>query len=210
MQSVGMRDVFASYVPALKRILGDKLFVLVLLLRALNTVQLMLRTTFLAVLITGRLGFPAEAVAVFQSVSAAVMLVTLLFAAPLLSRVTRYWPVTAGVLFHTAATAVLLVSPPSQSYLLLAAAAVLTAMGTSVTTPRIEALVANTIVNEERSVANAFMMVIILALTTPFGTIGGLLADIDPRLPFLLTLGIFLLCLLLLYMAHRIERKRKA
>jgi MFS family permease len=208
MKAVRMRDVFASYVPVLKRMLSDRLFVTVLSLRALNFVQMMIRTTFLAVLITGRLGFPAEAMAVFHTVSAAVMLLLLLCIAPMLSRVTRYWPLSMGIGFHAAAVAVLLLSPPRPHYALLVAAAVFAALGTSVTTPRIEALTANTIINEERSTANAVMAVITLILTTPFGYISGLLAEIDVRLPFVLILAVFLICLLLLYGADRMNKRR--
>ena len=102
-----------------------------------------------------------------------------------------------------------MLSPPySQDYFLLVVAAVFIALGTSIATPRIEALLANTIVNEERSVSNAIMAVIVLIMTTPFGYIGGILAGIDPRLPFLMTLAIFLLCLLLLKVAAAVEARR--
>lgn len=198
MKGVKMRDVFMSYIPILKRILSERLLVIALLLRSLNFIQLTIRTTFLAVLVTEGLGFPAEVMAVFHIITAVVMLVVLLFVSPALSRITGRWPISMGIVFHVTATGVLLLSPPTQNYFLLVIAAILIALGTSIATPRIEALLANTIVNEERSVSNAVMAVIMLMLTTPFGYISGVLAGIDARLPFLLTLGIFLLCLLLL------------
>jgi len=207
MKGVGIRDVFKSYVPALKRILRERLLIIALLLRALNFIQLTIRTTFLAVLVTERLRFPAEAMAVVHIVTAVVMLIILLFIAPLLMQNTRRRPIAAGIWFHMAATAALLLSPPTRNYPLLVLGAVLIALGTSIATPRIEALVANTIANEDRSVANAFMAVIVLALSTPFGYIGGVLSGIDARLPFLLILAIFLLCLLLLRIATLIEKK---
>ena len=198
MKGVGMRDVFISYIPTLKRILKERLLVIALLLRSLNFIQLTIRTTFLAILVTEGLRFPAEAMAVFHVITAVIMLITLLLVSPVLSRFTGQWPVTMGIFFHIAATAILLLSPPTQNFALLAASAVFIALGTSIATPRIEALLANTIVNEERSVSNAVMAVFVLVLATPFGYIGGVLAGIDARLPFLLTLSIFFVCLLLL------------
>jgi len=206
MKGVRLRDVFVLYVPALKRIAGNRMLIVALLLRALNFIQQTIRTTFLAVLVTESLGFPAEAMALFHVVSAVVMLLTLMFITPVLSRVTRRWPVSMGILFHLASILVLLLSPPASNYPLLILSAVFIALGTSITTPRIEALAANAIVNEDRSLANAIIAVIILALTTPFGYIGGVLSEIDSRLPFLLTFVIFLCCLLLLYIASRFER----
>ena len=82
MKDVKMRDVFISYIPILKRILSDKLMVIALFLRSLNFIQLTIRTTFLAILVTEGLGFPAEAMAVFHTITAIVMLITLLLISP--------------------------------------------------------------------------------------------------------------------------------
>ena len=207
IKGVRMRDVFISYIPTLKRILKERLLVIALLLRALNFIQLTIRTTFLAVLVTESLNFPAEAMAIFHTITAIVMLLGLLLITPMLSHITKNWPITLGIWFHILALAVLLLSPPSQNFPLLVIGATLIALGTSIATPRIEALLANTIVNEERSVANAVMAVIVLALSTPFGFIGGILSGMDARLPFLLTLAIFIVCLVLLRIAAMYEKK---
>ena len=178
-----------------------------LLLQALNLIQFTVRTTFLAVLVTEKLNFPVETMAVFHIINAVIMLLTLILIAPLLSHITRRWPIVMGVWFHIAAMALLLFSPPTRNYPLLIAGSVFIALGTSIATPRIEALVANTIINDDRSVANAVMAVIVLALSTPFGYIGGLLSDIDARLPFVLIMAILTLCLFLLRLTAALERK---
>jgi len=210
MKGVSIWDVFRGYIPVLKRIAKDRLLIITLFLRALNFAQLTIRQTFLAVLVTLRWDFPSEVMAVFHGLNAVVMLLVLLFITPLLSQFTSRWPISLGIWFHLAATAVLLLSPPWQSYPLLILSAILIALGTIIATPRIDALAANTIVNEERSVANAIMAVFILLLTTPFGYIGGVLSEIDVRLPFVLTLMIFLICLLLLRIATLSEKRRQA
>jgi MFS family permease len=201
MKGVGIGSVFKAYSPVLKRIVKDKLLIIALFLRALNFVQLTIRQTFLAVLVTQRLMFPAEAIAVFHTLNAVIMLLVLLLITPVLAQFTRNWPISLGIGFHVAATAVLLLSPPTQNYPLLIVSAILIALGTGIATPRIDTLVANTINNDERSVANAIMAVFILILTAPFGYIGGILSEIDPRLPFVMTLVIFLVCLFMLYIA---------
>ena len=206
MHGVSLWAVFKTYVPALKRIVGDRLLIITLLIRSLNFIQLTIRSTFLAVLITERLGFPAEVIALFHTVIAITMLAVLLLVTPMLSRITRRWPISMGLWLHIGATAVLLLSPTGQNYPLLILCAILIALGTSVATPRIDSLVANTIRNEDRSVVNALTSVILLLLSTPFGYIGGVLSGIDPRLPFLLTGTIFLICLLLLRVATLYEK----
>lgn len=208
VKGVGILNTLKTYRAPLKRIVDDRLLLIILLMRALNFIQLTVRNTFLAVLVTERLHFPAEMMAVFHILTAAVMLFVILLITPLLSRVTRRWPITLGICFHLIATAVLLLAPPAQNYTLLIISAVFIALGTAITTPRIDALAANTIKNEERSVVNAVVAVILLLLSTPFGFIGGVLSEIDARLPFLLTFTLFLVCLLLLGLATRIEKNR--
>ena len=208
MKGVSVWDVFRSYMPALKRLLKDRLLLLALFIRSLNFIQLTIRTAFIAVLVTERLGFPAEVMAVFQLITAVVMLITLLFISPALARHTGRWPISLGLWFHIGATAVLLLSPPSQNYPLLILSAVLTAFGTSVATPRIDTLFANIIVNEDRSVVNALTSVILLLISTPFGYIGGALSGIDARLPFIFTGALFLICLLLLRVTTNMEKRR--
>ncbi|MCL2421888.1 MAG: MFS transporter [Defluviitaleaceae bacterium] len=203
VKGVSISSVFKTYIPVLKRIAKDRMLIIALFLRALNLVQLTIRNTFLAVLVTQRLMFPAEAMAVFHTLNAIVMLLVLLLVTPALAKFTRNWPISLGICFHVAATVVLLLSPPTHNYPLLIVSAILIALGTGIATPRIDALVANTIVNEERSVANAIMAVFILMLTAPFGYIGGVLSEIDVRLPFLMTLGVFMVCLGMLYVVRR-------
>jgi len=202
MKGVNIGSVFRSYVPVFRRILGDRLLIVALFLRSLNFVQFTIRQTFLAVLVTQRLMFPAEAIALFHTLNAIVMLMVLLFITPMLARFTRNWPISLGIGFHVAATGVLLLTP-ALNYPLLILSAIFIALGTGIATPRIDTLVANTIHNEERSVANAIMMVFILSLTAPFGYIGGVLSEIDIRLPFIMTLGIFIVCLFMVYVAKQ-------
>ena len=207
MKSVGILDVFKSYAPALKRIFKDRLLSVILLIRSLNFIQLTIRTTFIAVLITESFGFPAEAMAVYQIVTAIIMMITLFFITPALSRYTARWPISLGIWFHIAATFVLLLSPPGRNYTLLILSSVLIALGTSVATPRIDTLFANVIPNEDRSIVNALTSVILLLISTPFGYIGGVLSDLDARLPFLLTGVMFLICLFLLRVATFMEKR---
>ena len=209
MRNQSLRSVFIAYIPTLKRIFKDRLLVIALMLRSLNFIQLTIRNTFLAVLVTERLGFAAGNMAVFHIFGAIMTLITLTLVTPMLAQYTRRWPISLGIYFHIAALAVFLLSPPTSNHPLLILGAILIALGTGIATPRIDALAANSIINEDRSIVNAIVSVIILLLSTPFGYIGGVLSGIDARLPFLLTLIIFLVCLILLHMANTFEKQRE-
>ena len=207
-KGVSLLGVCKSYLPVFKRMFGNKLFVITLIVRTLSNIQFTIRSTFLAVLVTERLGFPAESMSVFYTFNSIIMLIALLFITPILAQFTRRWPISLGIWCHLSATVVLLLSPPTQNIGLLITAAILIALGVSISGPRIDSLVANIISNEDRSVVNAATGVILLLLTTPSGFIGGVLAEIDIRLPFVLNLALFLINLLTLHIADRMERVR--
>jgi MFS family permease len=207
MKGLGFIDVLKSYVPVMKRVIANRLLVITLVIRALNFIQFTVRGTFLALLVRERLGFPAEAMAVFNTLNSVVMLLVLLFASPYLARFTRRWPLMLGTCFHIAASFVLLLSPPTQNYFLLAAAAILIALGSSIIAPRMDTLVANTIENEDRSVVNAVIDIILLMLSVPFGFFGGVLSEIDPRLPFLMILILYLISFTMLHISNNMEKK---
>jgi len=208
MKGVGTMSILASYIPVLKRMVRDKPLVIALLLRSLNFIQFTVRNTFLAVLVTERMGFRAEIMAVFYTLNAVVTLIALLFITPFLSRFTIRLPIFAGILIHIAATAALLLSPSAPNLPVLIFIAMCIALGTSVAAPRIDTLAANSVSNEDRAAFNAVMSVIMLLLSTPFGFIGGILSGIDPRLPFLLTLSVFLISLLLLRVSVKLEHNK--
>ena len=209
MEGVRFKDVLKGYIVMLKRIFSDHLLIIAVVLRALNFIQLTVKNTFLAVLVTERLGFPTETMAVFHTLSSIVMLVVLLFITPILSKVTKRWPITLGVFFHIVATMILLLAPESPNLILLIAVALLIALGSAIATPRIDSQAANTISNEERSVANALISIVLLLVSAPFGYIGGILSDIDSRLPFALTFVLLLLILLLIAIAKKIDKKKQ-
>ena len=208
LKGISVWDSFSTYLPVLKRIAKDRVLIIFLFLRSLNFSQLTVRQTFLAVLVTQRLGFPDETVALFHFLNAIVMLLVLILVTPILAQYTSRWPISIGIYFHITATGILLLMPPTHNMPLLIISAILIALGTAIATPRIDALVANTIINEERSVANAIMSVFLLLVTVPFAYLGGMLSEIDVRLPFLMILVIFTVCLLILHVATIVERKK--
>ncbi|MCL1829921.1 MAG: MFS transporter [Oscillospiraceae bacterium] len=207
MKQVKVWQVFSAYIPAFKRIINNKLLVLILLLRSLNHIQLTIRNTYLAVLVTEHLGFTPGSMSLFYTVNSVVVLFVLLFISPLLAKITGRWPVIIGIVMHIASTVILLVSPQTQNYYLLILSAILIAAGTGITTPYIDAFAANTISDEDRAASNSVMSMAMMLLSTPFGYIGGVLSELDARAPFLLTFAIFILCLVLLYFIIRREKR---
>ena len=207
MKDVKIWQIFKAYIPIFKRIIKNKLLILILFIRVFNNIQLSIRNTYLAVLVTERLGFKPGSMALFYTLNSVVILFVLLFVTPILSKITKMWPIALGIGIHIAATILLLVSPPTENYVLLVLAAILIALGTGLTTPYVDALAANAVKDDDRAASNSVMAMVIMLFSTPFGYIGGLLANLDPRAPFLMTLVFFVLCLFLLGAIVKKQRK---
>lgn len=84
---------------------------------------------------------------------------------------------------------------------MLSLSTVIAAIGTMMTYPYLETAVANAIDDENRAKIFALLQVLILIVISPSGIIGGWAYGIDPRIPFLLVAGAFVISipLMLLY-----------
>ena len=102
----------------------------------------------------------------------------------------------------------LLVVCPARSFALVIASTVLTAAGSAVIFPYSDTLVSNTVEENDRSKAMAIFYVLLFAISSPFGYIGGVLFGASSRLPFLLA-GVMLIGGLVLCLAlPRLQKKR--
>ena len=197
MKDVRITQIYKAYIPTFKRIIKNRMLVLVLFLRVLNQIQLTIRNTYLAILVTERMGFAAGNMSIFFTVNSIVILLVILFVSPVISKSKSRRPIVLGISVHISATIILLISPETHNYLLLVLGAVLVAFGTALTTPYIDSLAANTIVDEDRAASNSVISMAMMLFTIPFGYIGGILSDFDPRTPFVLTFVVFILCLVI-------------
>ena len=209
MKDVKVWQIFKAYLPIFKRVLKSKLLVYILLLRSLNFIQYTIRNTYLAVLVTERWGFKAGTMSIFHTLNAVVILLVLVFISPILMRAKKRWPLLLGICVHISAILMLLLTPPRENIVLLVLSGILIPLGVGLTTPYIDTLAANAMVEEDRAASNSVAAMTIMLLSSPFGYIGGVLSGIDPRAPFLMTLCIFITCLFLLSRIVKIEKESK-
>jgi len=148
--------------------------------------------------------------ALIQTITATVTLLVLLFVTPYLSRSSNNKPFYFGIITHIVSTILLLIIPSEPNYPLIIGSTILTAIASGIITPRVDALASNILSNEDRTLGNAIMSGILLLISTPFGYISGILSEINLKLPFLLMLIIFILCLILMMVAGRIIKKDPA
>ena len=194
-RGLGLKVILDEYRRIAIGLLREPRLLLVFLISLLGNVRMMLRQTFLSILLTNGLEFSAKGIAVFPALHSAVMLLIFVFFMPRLSRSDPKRPIIGGLLLSAMGYLILILAS-GPSYPLILASTVLTAAGTALVSPFVRSLLANSIKDEDRAKVLSILNVLLLASTVPFGYIGGTLSAISERLPFLLiiaTLGFSLL-----------------
>jgi len=200
-----LSDTFADYARVGGRLLRSPLTLVAFLVSTLVTIQGVLRNTFFAILLTRGLSFPDASIAVFPAIGAVVTLAVYLLALPSLARRGTAPPLILGLGLSTAGGLLLVLCPPG-SMLLVTASTVLSAAGGAIVVPYSDTLVANTVAEADRAKSLSIFYVLLFALSSPFGYVGGALFEISDRLPFALATVVLVAAAALAASIPRLER----
>ncbi len=166
----------------------------------------MVNGAFWGILVTERLQIPQEHIAVFPFVKSTIMLLFFFFVMPRIAGMNFQRPMLTGFSLFVISQ-LILISSPEKSYLFLIISMILEACSLALIQPFTDSLVVTTVDPQERARIMSILYVIMITLTSPFGWLAGLSAELDQRLPFLLNIGLFLLGAALVYQAGRSARK---
>jgi MFS family permease len=187
-----LRESLGDYGRVFRELLRSPYVLIAFLLHVLNQIQLVIQRTFVGILLTRGLGFSESVVGVFPAIHSVVMLTVFVFVMPAVSRLNVTRAVRLGFAGSIAGFLVFVLSP-SAHFVAAIAATVLTAFGMAVVFPTVESLLTNAIVDVDRAKVMAILNVFLFGVSAPFGYLGGLLAEQNARLPFVLVLGLLAL-----------------
>jgi hypothetical protein len=162
--------------------------------------------TFWSIVVTEKLGIPAEHLAIYPFAKSALMLVLFFVLVPHLNLKRFRNPMLLGFTGLLIST-LILVTMPAGNYFLLLMSVLIEAFSLAMFRPLMDSLVIVSIAPEERARINAIMAVVVILLTSPFGWIAGQLSEINRLFPFLLNMGFFLLGKGLVWLAWRLQRR---
>lgn len=165
-------------------------------------------STFWAILVTEKLRIPAEHIAVFPFAKSVVMLLFFFLVIPRVRNMHFRNPMLIGLAGYAVANLVL-INIPAQNYALLLLSVLIETCSFAVAGTQIDRMLVVTVNAQERARILAILLVIQVAVTSPFGWIGGLLSTVDRNLPFMMNIGFFALGALLVVLASHHTRKRK-
>lgn len=163
--------------------------------------------SFWSVIVTKKMFFPDEAISQFQFVRAVVMILFFFVIMPRLSKLNFKFPMMGGFLLFIVSQ-FLLINVPEKNYWLLGVSVFLEACSLATVGPLIERMTVLTIDAKERARILSILYVGIIVFTAPFGSLAGNLSTINKDLPFVLTMGLFVLGALLAYLAGRTAEKQ--
>lgn len=163
-------------------------------------------TNFFALYITLDVGIPEKFVALFPIGRAVIMLLFMFILQPLTNRLHYRSVFLAGFGIYLASHVFLLLSRPDNQ-LLVIAYTLLEAVAFALVVPRRDALGAVFYDKEDRARVMSLIYVIMIAVSSPFGSILGYLSALDRRLPFALNMLLFLILAVVVATSKVLERQ---
>ena len=187
------KDIFhlaGGYGGVLKIIAHSRGTVFSLVITALVGAVGMINTTFWQVIVSKKLLVPDPLLPLFPVLKSVVAIVFLFLVVPRLTKGLLKLPLLVGFACYFAGQALLVLTPAegAAKYVLLCVSLIFDGFGFGTLAMLAESLVALHVNAAERARVMAIQHMIIMAATSPFGWIGGLLSDISRSLPFVLNL----------------------
>jgi MFS family permease len=205
-------SIAAGYGGVFALILKSRATIFSLVIAVLVGVVGMINSTFWQVIVNKKLLVTESLLPFFSALRSVVAIAFLFLAAPLIKGLLKM-PLLSGFAFYFAGQAILILAPLDGvlKYVMLCVSLVFDGFGSGSLAMLSTSLLALNVNPEERARVMAILHMIIMAATSPFGWIGGMLSSISRNLPF--ALNLFLLAAgfgitLIFYRGHSGEAGR--
>lgn len=196
-KNVSVGRMVAEYWKLIPAIVKNSGTMRSLIIMVVVNITSMISGTFYSLYVTGTLGIPESYLAYFPILRAMIML---LFFFGIQHRLERYKlkvPMCAGLVLYMLGQLVVIVSPKG-TVLPLILYTLLEAVAFGLVYPRKELMVATFVDKQERARIVALLTALMIAITSPFGGMAGMMSKVDGRLPFMLSIGLFLVAFIVI------------
>jgi MFS family permease len=168
----------------------------VLVLIILLNIQQISSNNFFALYVVQNLGIPEQSLALFPILRAGIMLVFFLFVQDRLNRFPLYAVMLGGLGVYIAGHIWLLTIPQNLGTAAILPLVLFNAVdvcAAALFLPRRDSLVILSVDPRERARIMALLLVMMLGVSTPFGYIVGTISEINRRIPFMMSVVLFIL-----------------
>ncbi len=195
-------SMLGEYHGVFRQILRTPVTLFTLSLMVIMSISLTISNTFWSIMVTQELLVPDQYLAIFSTIKSLTMLCFFFLLMPRVREMDARKPMVVGFSFFILSQ-LLLVSMPPQAYFLLIITVVLDACALPMTSTLMDKLVVVSVDPKERARILAILYVSVLAFTSPFGWIAGRLSEINRQLPFLLSMTLFAIAIVLILVTWR-------
>jgi len=195
-QNESIFSLLKGYGAVTKLMLKSRSTMICMLITAIIGISAMITASYWPLLITSKFGVPAKTVAMFPMIKSAIMLIWYFFAVPKLHVERFRIPLILGFFVYGISQLILFAVPP-EGYFLLVLSLVLEAFSLATIKPLMESLIVVAVDARERARVMSIFWTAILAVSAPFGVIAGGLYDRNRLYPFILSIGIISIGLML-------------
>lgn len=189
-------QMLCEYKELIPKVLKNKEVMKILTVSVILHITTLVNTNFFSLYATQRLGIAERYLAFFPILNAAVMLIFMVGIQHRLEAVKFRIPMWIGLVLY-AAGSVLLILAPKGNIPFVIIYVFIAAVAGALVVPRKDTLIQLNIDPEERARINALIMSFTIAFASPFGYFAGWLSSIDRRLPFVFTLSIFIVAIMI-------------
>jgi predicted MFS family arabinose efflux permease len=175
-----------------------------LVMAIFNTVN----SSFWAILVTRKLLIPEQNLAIFPVARSIVMLIFFFFVTPIIREMNFRNPMLIGLGGFVLSQLILVTAPPS-SYVLLVLSTIIEACSAAAVNVQLDRMFVINVDEAERARIISITLVIVVLFSSPFGAIAGRLSEVDRTLPFILNMVLFVIGMVLVWLAARYARKHR-
>jgi len=195
-------SIAAGYGGVFALILKSRATIFSLVIAVLVGVVGMINTTFWQVIVNKKLLVAESLLPVFSALRSVVAIAFLFLAAPLIKSFLKM-PLLTGFACYFAGQAILILAPVDGAlkYVMLCVSLIFDGFGSGSLAMLSTSLLALNVNPEERARVMAILHMLIMAATSPFGWIGGILSSFSRNLPFVLNLFLMVVgfCITLIF-----------
>lgn len=204
-RNMSWAEMLSGYKGALRKIINSKGTIFAIVISILVEIVAMLGMTFWQIIASRRIGVPDTLLPIFPMARSILSIILFFTIIGHIKQTKLKWPLFGGFL-SAIISCILLITIKNTGiwgYVILSASLVFEALGVAVLSTLRESLVAIHVDHTERSGIMALLQTAVMLVSVPFGYIGGLLSDISRILPFVLSIGLLMVGILVTAMFYR-------
>jgi Major Facilitator Superfamily. len=197
-----------GYGEVIKHIFNTPQTVFTLVIMLIMSIINMVNASFWSIIVTEKINIPAKAIGLFPFLRSLIMLLFFFTIIPKINVLRFKRPLFLGFITFIISQLILVISP-ANGYIFLIISIFLEACSLSFINPLLDSMQVIMVDAKERARIIAVLYVVVIALSSPFGYIAGILSSIDRRLPFLMNIILLFIGSIITIMSSYFKKSKK-